>query len=395
MRPTRALRNTAAIGAATFIALVGSSGLASASGAKPILIGGIGGSTGAYGTTGIATDDGAQLAVDQLDAKGGLLGRKVTFTFYNDGASATVSAQRFKEFVSDGAVAVDGSPDTGPTTAALADQYKLPIVGVDDDAGLTIYPNGPSKPPLPWVWATSLNTFAYGNALAHYALNHWSSCNGLALLHDPESYGDGGEAGILQVLTPAGKKLAVDDAITEDWSTGATVGLESEISKIKSSGAHCVVVWLTPQDAATFMETMHTMGDNFTVLGNDEMDSDPTFSNLARKAGNGAMAPIMTAVLHPSAALTSFDKTYQAKFHVAATEFSYASYDGIMILAKAIEMAHTTDNIAVQKALNHLTGFQTLMGVVNFSPQNHATVTTAQLTMVRYNYSTNSWQPLP
>lgn len=395
MRPIRALRNTAVIGAATFIALAGSSGLAKASSGKPILIGGIGGSTGAYGTTGIATDYGAKLAVDQLNAKGGLLGRKVTFTFYNDGASATVSAQRFKEFVSNGAIAVDGSPDTGPTTAALADQYKLPVVGVDDDAGLTIYPKGPTKPPLPWVWATSLNTFAYGNALAHYALSHWSSCKGLALLHDPESYGDGGEAGILQVLKPAGKKLAVNDAITEDWSTGATVGLESEISKIKSSGARCVVVWLTPQDAATFMETMHTMGDNFTVLGNDEMDSDPTFSNLARKAGNGAIAPIMTAVLHPSPALKAFDKTYQAKFHVAATEFSYASYDGIMILAKAVEMAHSTNNIALQKALNHLTGYKTLMGVVNFSAQNHATVTTAQLTMVRYSYSSNSWVPLP
>jgi len=103
--------------------------------AKPILIGGIGGSTGAYGTTGVATDYGAELAVDQINAQGGLLGRRVVFTFYNDGASATVSAQRFKELVSNGAVAIDGSPDTGPVTAALADQYHIPVVGVDDDAG--------------------------------------------------------------------------------------------------------------------------------------------------------------------------------------------------------------------------------------------------------------------
>jgi len=379
--------------AATCLALSGSAMTAGAS-AKPILIGGIGGSTGAYGTTGVATDYGAELAVDQINAQGGLLGRRVVFTFYNDGASATVSAQRFKELVSNGAVAIDGSPDTGPVTAALADQYHIPVVGVDDDAGLTIYPHGPSKPPLPWVWATSLNTFAYGNKVAEYALSHWNSCHGLALLHDPESYGLGGEAGILQVLTPAHKKLAVDDAITEDWSTGATVGLESEITKIKNSGARCVEVWLTPQDAATFMETMHTMGDNFTVLGNDEMDSDPTFSNLARKAGNGAIAPILTAVLHPDAALEAFNKEYKAKFHIAATEFSYASYDGIMILAKAIKVAKSTDATAIKNALNNLKGFNTLMGVVNFSPQQHATVTTKQLTMVRYDFSTNSWVPV-
>ena len=355
MRPKGVLRSAAVMVGAimTVIPLGGFNAIASASSAKPILIGGIGGSTGAYGTTGVATNYGAALAVDQLNAKGGLLGRKVVFTFYNDGASATVSAQRFKEFVSDGAVAVDGSPDTGPVTAALADQYQMPIVGVDDDAGITIYPNGPLKPPLPWVWATSLNTFAYGNKVAQYALDNWSSCKGLALLHDPESYGLGGEAGIKQVLGPAGKKLAVDDAITENWSTGATVGLESELTKIRNSGANCVVVWLTPQDTATFVETMHTMGDKFTILGNDEMDSDPTFSNLAGRAGNGDIAPILTAVIHPNATLVAFNNAYLAKFRIAATEFSYASYDGIMLLAKAIQMAGSTNNIAIKRAKPH------------------------------------------
>ena len=166
------------------------------------------------------------------------------------------------------------------------DRLQVPDIGAVDDAGITIYPNGPAKPPLPWVWSWGLNTFAFGGIDASYAIKH---CKGLALLHDPSSYGDGGEAGIKLVLSKAHQKLAVDDAITEDWSSGATVGLTNEIDKIKSSHASCVVVWLTPQDTARFMDTIKSSGVNVTILGNDEIDADTTFSGLAGSAGNGAI----------------------------------------------------------------------------------------------------------
>ena len=94
------------------------------------------------------------------------------------------------------------------------------------------------------------------------------SCpTGLAVLHDPTFYGLGGLAGIQESYT---KKLKLDDSISEDWSSGATQSLDAEIGSIKSSGADCVDVWLTPQDEAAFVNEMHSLGDSFTVLGNDE-----------------------------------------------------------------------------------------------------------------------------
>src|SRR4051794_31353084 len=107
--------------AATAVATaVGASVGSAASTAGTILIGSIAGTTGAYGSTGVAMVNGAKLAIDDLNAKGGALGKKFTLQSYNDQASATLSSQLFQRLVSGGAVAVAGSGDTGPATSAMA-----------------------------------------------------------------------------------------------------------------------------------------------------------------------------------------------------------------------------------------------------------------------------------
>src|ERR1700722_16385309 len=81
---------------------------------EPYLIGLIAGTTGAYGSTGVATVNGAQMAVDKINASGGVLGRQFKLDPHNDDASATVSGQLFEKLIAAGAIAIAGSPDTGP-----------------------------------------------------------------------------------------------------------------------------------------------------------------------------------------------------------------------------------------------------------------------------------------
>lgn len=379
----------ALVAAATAVVAVGAASAKTSGGT--ILIGSIAGTTGAYGSTGVAMVNGAKLAVADLNAKGGALGKKFTLQSYNDQASATLSSQLFQRLVSAGAVAVAGSGDTGPATAAMADRLHIPNIGAVDDAGLTIYPNGPAKPPLPWVWSWGLNTFAWGGIDASYAIKN---CKGLAVLHDPASYGLGGEAGIKLAYSKAGKSLKLDDAISEDWSTGATVGLTNEINKIKSAGADCVVVWLTPQDTARFAQTLKTSGVKLTLLGNDEINADNTFASLAGDAADGAIGAMLNTELHPTSALLSFKKRYKAKFHLDATPFAVANYDAITLLGQVIKKVGSTNANKLQAGLNSVKNYHGLQGTISFSPQNHATITQKQLTLVRYDAASKTWKPL-
>jgi branched-chain amino acid transport system substrate-binding protein len=378
----------AAIAATVAIAAAAST---SRSSGGSILVGSIAGTTGAYGSTGVAMVNGAKMAIDDLNARGGALGKKFTLKSYNDQASATLSSQLYQRLVSAGAVAVAGSGDTGPATAAMAQRLHIPNIGAVDDAGITIYPNGPSKPPFEWVWSWGLNTFAWGAIDAHYAMKN---CKGLAVLHDPSTYGGGGDAAIKLAYHGSSKKIVLDDSISEDWSTGATVGLTNEINKIKSAGADCVVVWLTPQDTARFMQTLKSTGVKLTVLGNDEINADPTFSSLAKAAGNGAIGAELKTQLNPTKALTSFQKRYKARFHIASTAFAVANYDAIMMLGQVIRSTKSTDPNKLKDGLNSVRNYHGLQGTVSFSKQNHATLTEKQLTLVKYNAAKNKWLPL-
>jgi branched-chain amino acid transport system substrate-binding protein len=354
----------------------------------PIVIGAIAGTTGAYGSTGVAVINGTIMAVDKVNSSGGVLGRKLKLVWGNDGASATTSALLFKKFVSDGAVAMLGSPDTATTTVALADRMHLPDLGAIDDGGPAIYPNGPSKPPAPWAWSNSLNTYAWGQAVGEYAMK---SCpSGLAVLHDPTFYGLGGLAGIQESYT---KKLKLDDAISEDWSSGATQSLDAEINSIKQSGADCVDVWLTPQDEAAFVNEMHSLGDHFTVLGNDETSADATFANLAKANANGVLSAELTASYAPGASVKAFAAAYMKRWHIATTPFAELSYDAVFMLARAMAAGKSTSPTSVQKQLNRITGYKGLTGNLSFTAQVHVTINASQLTLVKYNTAKQAWVP--
>jgi branched-chain amino acid transport system substrate-binding protein len=356
---------------------------------KPILIGLIAGTTGAYGSTGVAVVNGAQLAVDKINAAGGVLGRQLKLDAHNDNASATLSGQLFQQLVSAGAVVIAGSPDTGPVTAELAERFKIPTIGVVDDGGLTVYKDGPSKPPNPWVFDFGLNTFAWGEKIGTYALKHCPG--GLAVLHDPSTYGEGGNYGIKLAYEKAGKKIAMDETITENWSTGATAALMPQATALKEKGLKCVDAWLTPQDQAAFVQDLQSLGYQATVFGNDETNADDTYSKLAGELAGGTIAAALTSGLHPSAELTAFREAYKKRFNLDSTPFAETSYDSILMLAKVIASAKSTDPKALQREFNHTSGFKGITGDLSFTEKDHITITADQITLVRYDAASKQW----
>lgn len=390
--------------AVTTVALVASSavgiaaigaGQASASGTKlkgSILVGSIMPLSGAYATTGIAADNSAKLAVKYVNSHGGVLGKKLVVKYSDDDANSATSALLFKKYVSEGAVAILGSGDTASTTVAMADKMKVPDVGLIDDGGAAIYPNGPGKPPYPWAWSTSLNGYAVGAALGTYASK---SCpNGLYVIHDNTYYGDGGLAGIETVIP--GSKLKGNDSINENWSSSqpASTTLQTEVSNVIASKASCVEVWLTPQDQATFVELLNTAGgDSITVLGNDETNSDSTFSSLVTNAVLSKMK-IVAANLKNAQNPTKADKAYAAlykkTYHVTPTVWGEIQYDAVMILAKVINEGKSTKNTKIAAELNKLTNFPGLTGTLSFTKMIHTSINGPQFVPVQYDGSGSS-----
>ena len=217
------------------------------------------------------------------------------------------------------------------------------------------------RPPNEWALDFGLNTFAWGEKIGEYALKHCPNGD-LAVLHDPSTYGQGGLYGIEIAYNKAGKKVAIDHTITENWSTGATAGLMPEVEAIKAAGIKCVDVWLTPQDQAAFAQDLQTAGYEVTMFGNDETNADDTFSKLAGKLGDGMITAELTTDLKPSDRLVKWREDYKKRFGVDATPFAAGSYDSIMMLAQVIEEIGSTDPEALKKGFNSVKDFDGLTG---------------------------------
>ncbi len=384
---------TTAIGVAALTA-----GTASAS-SGPIVFGNIDGTTGAYAATGVVVNQGVAIAVEYINSHGGVLGHKVKAINLNDNASGTLAAQEFQRLISDGAIAVTGSTDTGPAVAAEAEREHFPDVGIVDDGGPTIYADGPNSTPNPWAWGFAVNAYAMGDYFAKWAL---ANCPGgkLALLHDSTSYGVGASQAESATYAAAHKKLTVDDQITEDWTSGATVGLTSEINKVKSSGAKCVDVWLTPQDGAEFLKQVQQLGDSHVfkyILGNDEDYSTGTFAQLAGNLANGVLSGEQITAVHPNKMTNAFVKLFNAKYHPPKsynTSFAQETFDAMVIVAQVANKAKSTSPSAIQAGLDKVKNFMGASGILSLTAQQHQSITSSQITMIKYNAATKLWNEL-
>ena len=197
--------------------------------------------------------------------------------------------------------------------------------------------------------------------------------------------------GIKLAYDKAGKKVAMAEKITENWSTGATAALMPQATALKEKGIKCVDVWLTPQDQAAFVQDLHSLGYQATVFGNDETNADDTYAKLAGDLADGTITAALTSGLHPSPELQAFREEYKKKFNLESTPFAETSYDSIMMLAQVLATTRSTEPEVLRKEFNHTSNFKGITGNLSFTEKDHITITAEQITLVKYDAASKSW----
>jgi branched-chain amino acid transport system substrate-binding protein len=358
--------------------------------ADTILIAGVVGASGAYGEIGVNMINAGKLAADAINAKGGLLGKKVVWKYADDGGNPTKGAQLFQKFVSDGAIAIVGSGDTGPATAAMSTKLSVLDIGIVDGGGPVIYPKGPGTTPLKWAFGYSTSTYELGTQIAAYAIKH---CKSTALLHDQTSYGEGANQAISFAFKKANKKLVANDTITEDWSNAATVDISPEVQKIKDTGADCVIPWLNPENTARFVQTARSLSAKFAIIANDAAYGDVTYPKLAGADADGTISAGLKAVLKPNKALLAYQAAYKKRFKATADIYGEQSYDAIMMLAKAIRDTKSTDKNKLRDAFEKMSNYPGITGTLGFSKTKHESLQPSALVYIKYSVASKKWVP--
>lgn len=318
-----------------------------------ITIATVGPMTGDNASTGAQFKNGVGMAVDDINAKGGILGQKVAWFAEDDACDPKTAVSAAELVASKGVAAVIGHYCSGssiPASSVYADANILQI-----SPGST-NPKYTDERPGKGTFRVCGRDDAQGTTAGQYIAANFAGKK-VAILNDKSAYGLGLATETKKALNAAGMQEAIFDSYNADDKDFSPL-----VSKLKDAGIDVLYVGGYRAQAALFARQMHDQGMNVQLMGGDDLVANE-FWTAAGDAGQGTM---MTFAPDPTknAAAADVVKEFQAKGLDPAGYALYA-YAATQVWAQAATKAGSTDFDKVTEAMYN-TSFDTVLGPIKF-----------------------------
>lgn len=332
--------------------------------------------------SGAAAVLGMQAAIDDVNAAGGVLGRKLVLVTRDDSSAPPKSIQNMTDLIDNEKVAAVFGPTNSGNAMAwkhIPNQKKIPVIG-NVGSGTDI-----TKPMSPgadnYMFRVSMVDRPQVAALMAYVKKSPASKT-VGLMAETTGYGQGGLKDMQEIAALQGIKVAD----VEHFGVADT-DMTSQLSKMKAAGVDTVVVWAQGTPIAQLVRSMEKI--NYFPLTLTSWAADNiTFYDAAGKAL--ADKPIFMRTVSESRTPAQ-DKLYArigSKLK-APSSFSFAlhGYDSVLIYAAAVKQANSTDGNAVRQALEDLkTPVHGLLKTYDhpFSKANHEALGAKDFVWIRW-----------
>lgn len=319
--------------------------------AQAIRIGLSGPFSGGSSPMGESMRNGVRLAVDEINAIGGIHGREIELVERDDLANNERGAQIAAELVRLKVAATIGIVNTGVGLASIEHYQKARIpllVAVSTGPALT-RKYAPPASAANFIFRVSPTLDLEAKMLAAELKKRGRMK--VALLADDTPYGDSGVA----AFAAAARQEGIGVVATERFRIGAT-RMEEPLRRARSAGAHAVVGWGIGPELAQVANALKSEGWRVPLLGSWTL-SMRNFIDAAGGAGEGALMPQTFIHDAGSTAKNSFLLAYRryARSDQIPSPMSAAQgYDGMHLLALALRQARSADGDAIRLALENL-----------------------------------------
>ena len=328
----------------------GCSGKTSSSDEKTLLIGGTGPLTGDYATYGISVQQGAQIAVDEINEKGGVNGYTVKLQMEDDQADPQQAVQAYANLMDNGMNLSLGSTTSGACVALVKEAKEDGIVTMTPSASqkeATAFDNNFRVCFLDPDQGTYSADFIKENNLA----------TKVAVLYDKSNTYS---VGVYEAFAKEAEKLGLSIVTTQAFTDSSNTDFSSQIQAVKNSGAELLFMPFYQQEAAAVLMQAQGVLENVTYFGVDGMDGVLEKLGTENQAiANGVMllTPFSASSSDPTVA--NFVAKYKEKYNATPDQFAADAYDAVYALCTAFEKAglETDDpefNRAVAKAMTEI-----------------------------------------
>jgi branched-chain amino acid transport system substrate-binding protein len=320
--------------------------------ADPIKIGVSGPFTGGSAPMGVSMRDGVRLAAAEINAKGGVLGRKIELVERDDEAKNERGVQVTQELINkERVVATVGYINTGVALASqrFYQQAKIPVM--NNVATGSIVTKQFAEQPENYVFRNSASDTIQSSMIGEEVTRR--GFKKPAILADSTNYGQLGRADLEKVL----EKKSLKPVAVEKYNIG-DVDMTAQLLRAKQAGADVVLTYGIGPELAQIANGMQKLGWKVPIIGSWTL-AMANFVDNAGANGNGARMP-QTFIQNPDtpkrkAFIDAYVKAYNPPGGRMPSAVSAAQgYDSVYLLAAAIQQAGSTEGPKIAAALEDL-----------------------------------------
>ncbi len=327
--------------------------------------------TGPAAADGLAASNAAQLAVDKINAAGGIKGTKVKLLIYDDQfASAQAVAVAHQMIERDGVVAIVSGSYSTPTRAVapIAQEAKIPLV-----AGYAVHPD--ITVAGDYCFRNSFVGTVQGKAGAWVAINMMEAKTACVLMVDTD-FGR-----ILGETFKAECEAAGIPILSIDAYPYGEKEFTALLTKIKGLKPDLLYATGYYAEGAAIARAAQTVGLTCQILGMEGMDS-PKFLELGGEATEGI---VITSNLNrddASPVTKEFITTYESRFGIQADMVAASTYDAVLIVCEAMKIGGF-EPAGIRDAIAGLRNFEGSTGLIQYFDANGEVIKPVQVQIVR------------
>lgn len=355
---------------------------------RPLKVGFVGSLSGPSGFIGEMAVQALQLAVEEINASGGILGRKVELILRDSEAKPSVAVTVVNELIHnvkiDALIGPQWSSNSLAVRSILTNAKILNLFQSGSDALSDV-----SK--YPYGFRTYFTASTAARALVNYAVDNLKAKN-IGFIHDTTEFGKSGVLAVKQAL----KERNVPLVATESYTLHSP-DLTTQLTKLRQAGVQTLIAWPTdPGDGGRIVRDMATMGWTIPVVGDIELGTDEAVQLAGKKAFENVSILAWRNLTYsdtqqPPAQVMRFLAGLKRKYGGVKYSLGYMvqSYDAPYILKFGIEAAGSTDGPKVAAALEaKLKNWQGVQGRYTASKDSHDLVGPEAFTMASPIYAT-------
>lgn len=304
----------------------------------PLKIGGIGPLTGGAATYGTSVANGARIAVEEINALGGL---QIELNFQDDEHDAEKSVNAYNTLKDWGMQILFGTVTTGPGLAVTAQSFEDRIFTLTPSASSTLITQDKDN-----VFQLCFTDPNQGIASAQYISENELATKIAIIYNNGDAYSTGIYEKFASEAAIKGLEIVSTTTFTDDTANDFNV----QLTGARNAGADLIFLPIYYQPASLILTQANTMGYAPTFFGVDGMDGILTMENFNTDLAEGVMLLTPFAADAPDSFTVSFVTKYQERYNEIPNQFAANGYDCIYAIYEAAKSAGITADTSAADA---------------------------------------------